>query len=354
MAPADQIVGASRAIGVESDSYVASQQTIARVEAMLNSRLLMTAFQPIVDLVTGTVLGAEALTRFVAESGDTPDVWFCEAASVGLGTELELLAVRTALVAAAELPEHLYVSLNASPAACLQPSLADIILESSIRPDRVVLEITEHTRVVDYQPLVVALGGLRRRGVRIAIDDAGAGFASFMHVLRLSPEIIKLDRAIISGIDEDPARRALATALVGFARHIGADVIAEGIETAAELRAVTDVGLTTGQGYLLGHPSVSRQHWVNWTSGTSVTERSCSAAIGLYRQHTVGPIGPGRRSTRDAALAHPMMTGPIDGGRPGVIGALKGGHGAAGRAAARNAAVRPASAWTAAVQRRGA
>ena len=125
---------------------------------------------------------------------------------------------------------------------------------SELPADRLAIELTEHARITDYPALSEALTGLRARGVRLMIDDVGAGFASLHHILRLAPDAIKLDRSLTSGIEADPARRALAAALVTFAGEIGATIIAEGIETEDELAALQALGVERGQGFHLGRP----------------------------------------------------------------------------------------------------
>jgi EAL domain-containing protein (putative c-di-GMP-specific phosphodiesterase class I) len=240
----------------------------AQIEQVLAGRLLMTAFQPIFNIRSGSVEGVEALTRFVTADAIAPEKWFTNAAAVGLGTPLEYLAIQTALDAARDLPEHLYVALNVSPRTCLDRGLAAILKRSSIPCARIILELTEHAPVHDYAVLTTALAGLRRRGVRIAIDDSGAGFATFRHIVRLAPEFIKLDRELVAGIDVHPAQHALGAAIVMFAREIGANVVAEGVETAAELKAITDLGMEGVQGFLLGRPSVERGEWARWQRST--------------------------------------------------------------------------------------
>jgi PAS domain S-box-containing protein len=253
----------SRLLGAEANA-IALEQIRARVEAVLAGRLLVTAFQPIVSADTGDVVGAEALSRFTHEWGSAPEVWFADAASVGLGVELELLAVQTALARVQELPEHLYVSFNMSPTTCMNLGLIGVLDRSPVPGARLVVELTEHASVADYPPLAAALGRLRQRGLRFAVDDAGAGYASFRHILRLKPDIIKLDREILAGIDTDPARRALGAAVAMFASDIGATVIAEGIETQAELAAVTALGMPAVQGYLLGGATLNPAEWARW------------------------------------------------------------------------------------------
>lgn len=239
----------------------AHQEITARLDHVFATRTLMTAFQPICHLETGEVIGAEALTRFVSPPFRSPDQWFAEADSVGRGLELEFLALETAMLAAADLPAHLYVAVNLSPSACLDPRLSDIVRDSGLKPGRIVLEITERSAVADYVRLGAALAPLRSAGLRLAVDDVGEGFSSMRHILRLSPELIKLDRTIVAGIDNDPNQRALCMAMVSFSSQIGACLVAEGIETTAELTAVTGMGVNAGQGYLLGRPSALPLDW---------------------------------------------------------------------------------------------
>ena len=186
------------------------------------------------------------------------------AAAVGLSDELEIAALETALEAAQELPACIYVALNISPSACLDPRLPDILERSGLAFERIVLELTERLKVEEYGPLNYALEPLRRRGLRTAVDDAGSGFASMRHVLHVRPEIIKLDRTLITGIQDDEGRLALGAAMSEFARRIGATLVAEGIETEAELAAVTGLGMAAGQGFLLGRPTVNELDWENW------------------------------------------------------------------------------------------
>jgi len=249
---------------------LATDEVRERVEGVLTDRTLMTAFQPIRCLGTGAAIGAEALTRFVTSPVRSPETWFADAASIGRGQDLEFLAMETALLAAANLPPDLYIAINLSPAACLDSRLSEILQRSGVPAGRVVVEVTERSAVEDYEPLAAALARLRRSGLRVAVDDAGAGFASMRHILQLRPELIKLDRTIITGIDTDPGQRILGMAMVSFAAGIGAALIAEGIETDTELTTVTQLGMNVGQGYLLGRPSVRPEdwgHWHNWSLG---------------------------------------------------------------------------------------
>jgi EAL domain-containing protein (putative c-di-GMP-specific phosphodiesterase class I) len=160
------------------------------------------------------------------------------------------------------------VSVNVSPETVVSP-----FFHAALRgapPERLVLEITEHARVDDYDTLLRALAPSRQAGTRLAVDDAGAGFSSFRHILRLEPDFIKLDIEITPDIDSDPVRKALASALVTFGTTLGATIIAEGVETKHELEALQSMGVECGQGFLLGVPQplslrLARDH--HWADG---------------------------------------------------------------------------------------
>lgn len=226
-------------------------EIVARIRSLLEGDAISPVYQPIFDLERGSVAGFECLSRFPSPPRQGPDVWFAEAASVGLGEELELRALERALPALRAL-DGVYLSLNVSPRLPAQ-RLADLLAD---RPaERLVLEITEHEVVEEYDRLSATLQPLRERGARVAVDDAGAGYASFRHILRLRPDYIKLDLSLTRNIHCDPARRALAVALIGFARDTGSRIVAEGVETQEELAVLRALGVAKAQGYLLGRPA---------------------------------------------------------------------------------------------------
>ena len=235
---------------VEEDERAAAKESITR--ALEDPGVLTMAYQPIVDLSSGEVSGVEALARF-GGTDRPPNVWFGEAWSVGLGPRLEVEAARRAMGALAGTRPDVSLAINLSPAAICAPEFDQAF--RGTWTDRLVLEITEHARVEDYDALDEALADARRGGVRIAVDDAGSGYASLRHILRLEPALIKLDIELTRGIEADRRRRALARALISFASEIGAEIIAEGIETPAEVRVLTELGVGWGQGYLLGRPT---------------------------------------------------------------------------------------------------
>jgi EAL domain-containing protein (putative c-di-GMP-specific phosphodiesterase class I) len=145
-----------------------------------------------------------------------------------------------------------FLAVNVSPRVLESPRFLEALPAGS--HPRLVAEVTEHARVSDYRRLTTCLEGLRRTGLRLAIDDAGAGYASLRHILWLAPDVVKLDMSLTRNLHADTRRRALVAALVPFAAEIGATVIAEGIETADELEALRAYGASWGQGFLLGHP----------------------------------------------------------------------------------------------------
>lgn len=208
--------------------------------------------QPICDLRTRAVTGFEVLSRFRSEPYRPPDLWFADAAEVGLGEALESAVLRTAVLAVDELPEGLYLSVNASPATVTGGAFAEAV--TGVDLSRIVLEVTEQAMVQDHDRLNFALDGLREQGLRVAVDDAGAGYAGLQQILRLRPDIIKLDMSLTRDVDHDTARASLAQALVLFADRTGATIVAEGIEREGELSALRDLGVTRGQGWLLGRP----------------------------------------------------------------------------------------------------
>jgi EAL domain-containing protein (putative c-di-GMP-specific phosphodiesterase class I) len=217
------------------------------------------ALQPIVDLDTRGVVGAEALARFkAAEGGPLPtERTFLDAHALGLGPELELAVIDLALRSEGRLPGGLYLALNVSPTVLAGDELLDIVARHDhSRP--LVIEITEHQAVEDYSELDAALCRLREHGVRVAVDDVGSGFASFRHVTRVNPEILKLDRSLVCGIDEDPVRQSLAAAIVSFARDVGAIVVSEGIESSDELECLMELAVGCGQGFYLARPELGR------------------------------------------------------------------------------------------------
>ena len=225
--------------------------------AVIDASAFTPHFQPIVDLWDGSVVGHEALTRFT--DGRAPNLVFGVAARAGLGIELETACLHASIAASQHLPPSGYLSLNASPELVLSGELAQI-LDGVVRP--VVLEITEHVEIDDYAGLRRELKALGS-SVRLAVDDAGAGYASFRHILELAPDFVKIDLDLVRGVDAEPARQALIAGMTYFAVKRKLRLIAEGIETRKELDALQALAVPYGQGYLLGRPQdgVATQTW---------------------------------------------------------------------------------------------
>jgi PAS domain S-box-containing protein len=263
--------GARRAVhaGASRSDLIAARR---RVEALLESRSLNVALQPIIDLNRDRWVDTEALARF--PDGRGPDLWFAEAQAAGLGTELELLAIEKAIALLPTLPEEVGISINASPTMILDPRFRQTLAALGPTLQRLTVEITEHAAVSAYDEITDALMALRENGMRLAVDDTGAGYSSFAHVLRLRPDSVKLDRTLTSSIDSDAARRAFVTAIVLLALELGASVTAEGVETAAELDTLRSLGVDQAQGYHLARPTQSPATWRSWQQRTWVPDAS--------------------------------------------------------------------------------
>ncbi|MDA8264720.1 MAG: EAL domain-containing response regulator [Actinomycetota bacterium] len=223
---------------------------VSAIRAVAEHGLTM-VFQPIVELALEEVVGFEALARF--EANASPEAWFAEAESFGLGVELEMAAIEAALDQLDHIGSGLFMAVNLSPAVMLDHRVHELLCSRGQR--RLVVELTEHKPVENYEELQAACAKLRGEGLRIAVDDAGAGYSSLHHILKLSPDIIKLDIKLTRDIDRDPVKRALATALVQFAEESHATVSAEGIETMAELETLRALSVPWGQGYHIGRPA---------------------------------------------------------------------------------------------------
>lgn len=237
----------------------AQQQYLAarlRIEHILRDPgSVQIVLQPIINVAERRITGMEALSRFAPEPYRSPDLWFGEAWDAGLGPDLELHAIALAFRHLPRIPEDVYLSVNASPLTVVDDRFAALVAALGADAHRVVVEVTEHAAVNDYETLSRAVGHLRSAGVRLAVDDAGAGYSSMTHVLRLRPDVIKLDRGIVADIDHDVARRALVTAMAGFAASLDMVVVAEGVENAGELAVLTAAGIRHAQGFYLARPA---------------------------------------------------------------------------------------------------
>ncbi|MEO5899330.1 MAG: EAL domain-containing protein [Ilumatobacteraceae bacterium] len=211
-------------------------------------------YQPIIDLRRCTIAGFEALTRFDIGPPVGPDVWFEQAHLHGVGELLEATALRSALSMRSHLPDNTFMTINVEPESLSSPVIESLLIDQGSLSG-LVIEITEHRPIHDPAHGAWVLQRLRQLGAMIAIDDAGSGYAGLQQILALRPHILKLDRALVEGIDRDEAKAALAEMLGIFANRIDAWLLAEGIETRGEaLRCVT-LGIPLAQGFFFARPA---------------------------------------------------------------------------------------------------
>jgi len=251
----------------------------------------LVVLQPVVDLASGRRVGAEALSRFPQTWNKAPDVCFAEAHSVGLGDRLELLALAGA---AAHLDRVTgYVAMNVYPATLLTADCTQLL--AGLPLPRILLELSEHDPVADYDALTAVLAPLRAAGMRLAIDDVGAGFSSLRHIVLTTPDVIKLDRSIVDTVSTDPVLSTLVRSLTEFGHGCGAQVVAEGIETAADAAALVALGVDYGQGWHYGRPGPATDlagNTVALTRGGLQPTRPVPAPRGPAQAYASSPTRP--------------------------------------------------------------
>jgi diguanylate cyclase (GGDEF)-like protein len=270
-----------------------TRRRASEVTALLESeRPITPVFQPVMDLASGHLVGYEALARFTSSPKRSPAAWFAQAHGCGLGPELEATALRAALEPGGR-PLGTYLALNVSPSALTS---SPVVRALPAELDGIVIEITEHEFVSDDDDLAHALSELRERGALIALDDAGAGYAGLTQVMRVRPDIVKLDRNLTKAIHSDPARMVLVESFVRFARRTGATVCAEGIESLDDLAVLSDLDVQWGQGFALARPAEP------WALVSQVAVQVCRAS--LAQALRASPVGSGRIAAGDRRLEH--------------------------------------------------
>jgi len=227
------------------------RQARKRVEAMLDGHAVTMFQQPIHDLQSGRPVGVECLARFPDLTKRGPQAWFDDAERAGLGNQLEMTAVRCALETVGTVPDGIYAAINASPATILSGELRKVLEESGAK--NLVIEVTEHQAVECFDALAREIAAIKPYA-RVAIDDVGTGYSGLRHLIELQPDILKMDMLLTRECDKDPARRAIAAAMVQFSRDIGAKLVAEGIETEEERAVMQNLGVDYGQGYFFARP----------------------------------------------------------------------------------------------------
>ncbi|MET0683691.1 MAG: diguanylate cyclase [Solirubrobacteraceae bacterium] len=223
----------------------------AEIEALLaREDAIVPVYQPVLELATGRVAGYEALARMPDGPFRPPDQWFNQAHRVGLGPALEAAALRAALEARGR-PERTFLALNVSPGALVSHEVRAVLPQDLTG---IVIELTEHELFSADPTLDRELETLRGRGARIALDDAGNGYAGLQQIIRIAPDILKLDRSLVDGVHEDPHRFALLEALISFASTTRAAICAEGVETLEDLAVLAGMDVTYAQGWALARP----------------------------------------------------------------------------------------------------
>jgi len=292
-------VGAARPPGHEEPTPVSWRRALERVLAEPATQLDL-AYQPVVDLQRGLVVGYEALARLAGPPSAPPDRWFAAAAAEGLGARLEAVVLERALPTRAALPPDCFLSVNLNPNLVLDRTVQAVLAEAGELPG-VVIELTEHDRIDDYGRLRRALTRLRSCGVNIAMDDAGAGYAGLSSLIALRPDLVKVDRSLIAGIDVDPVKRELVELLGSMVGRMGAWLLAEGIERREELETLVRLGVPLGQGFLLGRPTPDRRD-LDEETAARIRELAGSAGEGdsvASLVEAVAPVAVG--STGEAA-----------------------------------------------------
>src|SRR4051794_11361083 len=272
--------------------------------------LIRPVFQPIVDLETGAARGYETLARFVSPIRATPPEWLAQAAARGVGPRLEAMLVEIGLDALARVPDNCFLTINISPSALDSDEVAQL-LAARESLEGVVIEVTEQAVVEDYARLEYILRSLRAAGAAIAVDDAGAGYASLHHVVALRPQFVKLDRSLVADLDRDDAKLAVIESLITFSSRIDAWIVAEGIERAEEMAALQHMRVPLAQGYWLGMPSPGMDPLAPHRRGQISRHRPAPAA--------------GRAPV--AALVEPLTAVTLAGGADAIAQAFAGNAG---------------------------
>lgn len=259
--------------------------------------------QPIVELTTGFVAGYELLSRFAGPWHATPDVWFAAAQRWGANPALQARVLEKAVAARADLPPNTFLTVNVDPHLLADDLVADALLRHADL-SRLVLELTEHTRVDEAGRAMAALHRARAAGALVAMDDAGTGYAGLELLLALRPDIVKLDRALVTGVDADPVKRALVEVFGDLVGRMDGWILAEGVETRAELEALIGLGVPLGQGWALGRPQPEMLVALPPEDAAHIRATSSRASLTANVASVVRPARAGRdRDGADVLLA---------------------------------------------------
>ena len=275
----------------------AAEEARSLVVAALHSGAPTAVVQPVLGLATGRVVGYEALARF-SHGGPalTPDRWFAMAHRVGLGAMLEARAVERALTLGQARPAGTWLSVNVSPSVLGSRELDNVL---PLDLSGLQLEITETEAVEDAAHMAEVIAAIRARGGRIAVDDVGEGYAGLQRVMALSPDMLKLDRSLVTGVESQPGKAAMVQAVVTYASSVGATVCAEGVESLEDLYTLTELDVSTAQGWVIGMPQeafagaseASQLTCVSsFARALAVGGRGTDAAVGPTLEHLIGRL----------------------------------------------------------------
>jgi EAL domain-containing protein (putative c-di-GMP-specific phosphodiesterase class I) len=244
-------------MNTRSGAATADPNATSVMEVLAWPEHLQVVLQPVARLSDLEPLGYEALARFPRPGSGiaNPQGCFEFAHEAGLAPALESVALQRALPKRKALPPACYLGANVSATVLTRPEIR-AVLENAAPLEDVVIELTERHPLESLPQSRRAAAWLRRLGARLAIDDVGAGYAGLQWFIELEPDVVKLDRALIRGLERDRWRRTVVRSLVAMCRDVGATAVAEGIETPAELDAARELGVPCGQGFLLGRPSL--------------------------------------------------------------------------------------------------
>jgi EAL domain-containing protein (putative c-di-GMP-specific phosphodiesterase class I) len=238
---------------------------LERLQDVLLRERVVTAYQPIVRMQEGTVMGFEALSRGPRGSGlETADALFDAAARNGLTVELDRLCRRRALLSSARIPSNVRLFVNTLPATMRDPqfrgkALIDFLDKAQVAPGRIVIEITEHLVIENYAMFRETMGYFTDLGMSFAVDDLGTGYSGLESIARLKPSYLKIDTVLVRDVHSSPVNRALVKAIIELGHGIGAHVIAEGIHNDEEMQVLRAMGVDFGQGYHLGRPDAGQE-----------------------------------------------------------------------------------------------
>lgn len=266
--PGEDVAGTPFSAGADAMGSLDASR-IHRIEEVLENRMVLTALQPVRRLPAGGLVGFDALARFVSTDGSRAATWFRDAAALGLGTDLEIAALESAITAGQEIPAPLLIAVKLSPAAITDARAQYLLLTSALAPDRIVVDfmgqdVPGSGGLGDWEAFRGALDTLRRYGVRFSMDFPRDGLSAG-RIREVRPDVIKLGRDFFGGLVDGQAGDSAAV-VQELAAEAGAVLVAEGIETRAELDAVLEAGVTAGQGFLLGRPSANPDDWTSWVA----------------------------------------------------------------------------------------